>query len=141
MALRFQRRRGVIVLAACFSLGLLVLMAGLAVDVGRIYVVKNEAQAYADGAALLAAREWDGTAAGQDRARQAIDRSPNRWDFGTAEFAPADRKVEFAADGAVRVLVEPRVPVTFLAVMGSTEQKVAARAAAARAGGRVRLVE
>lgn len=116
-------------------------MAGLAVDVGRIYVVKNEAQAYADAAALLAAREWDGTGAGEDRARHALDRSPNRWDFGTAEFDPADRTVEFAAGGTVRVLVQPRVPVTFLAVLGSTEQKVAARAAAARAGGRVRLVE
>ena len=130
-----------IVLAACFCLGLLVLVAGLAVDAGRIYVVKNEAQAYADAAALTAAREWDGTPEGEARARRAVERSPNRWDFGTAEFAAQDRRVEFGGEGTVRVLVQPRVPVTFLAVLGSTEQTVAARAVAARRNGQVRLVE
>lgn len=135
------RQRGVVVLAACFCLGLLVLAAGLAVDVGRIYVVKNEAQAYADAAALLAAREWDGTTRGEARARRAVEKSPNRWDFGTAEFTGADRRVEFAGGDTVRVTVAPRLRLTFLAVLGAAEQRVAARAAAVRAGGRPRLVE
>jgi len=42
---------------------------GLAVDLGRMYIVKGEAQTFADSAALAAVLELDSTSAGITRAR------------------------------------------------------------------------
>lgn len=61
-------------------------MLGLAVDLGRLYVVKNEMQAYADSASLAAAVEVDGTAAGITGALNAVASNTNRWNLGTAAF-------------------------------------------------------
>src|SRR5258707_14804578 len=53
------RRGFVLVMMAVSSVALVAIM-GLTVDVGRMYVVKNEAQAYADAGALMAARQLNG---------------------------------------------------------------------------------
>ncbi len=73
-------------------------MLGLAVDVGRMYIVHAEMQAYADSAALGAARELDGTAAGLERATDAVAANTNRWNFGSRAFTNAE--VEFAASAS-----------------------------------------
>ncbi len=44
---------------------------GLAVDLGHIFIVKNETQAYVDAAAVAAALQMDGTSAGLTRANTA----------------------------------------------------------------------
>jgi len=62
-------------------------MLGLAVDLGRVYVVKNEMQAYADSASLAASVELDGTDAGISRAQSAVTSNTNRWNLGTATFS------------------------------------------------------
>jgi hypothetical protein len=59
---------------------------GLAVDLGRMYIVKGEAQTFADSAALAAVLELDGTSAGITRANAAVASNPNRNTFGTAGF-------------------------------------------------------
>ena len=74
-------------------------MLGLSVDLGRMMVAKNEAQAYVDSAALDAVVELDGTSDGLERARSVVLNNKNKWNFGQNSFpAPA---VEFssAADG------------------------------------------
>ena len=76
---------------------LLVAMMGLAFDVGRIYIARNEAQVFTDAAAMAAADKLDGTPAGLDHARQAVARLPNRWNLGTSKFTGV--VVEFSADG------------------------------------------
>jgi len=73
-------------------------MAGLAIDIGRMYITKNEAQGYADGAAVSAAREFDGTASGITAAGNAVSASTNKWNFGTAPFTGT--VVEYSADGS-----------------------------------------
>jgi hypothetical protein len=81
---RFTRRRGgfvLVTLAACLLVLLGVL--GLATDLGRLYIAKNELQAFADAAASAANQELDGTDEGIDRARQVATTYPNRWQFGT----------------------------------------------------------
>lgn len=62
----------------------LVAAIGLAVDLGRMFIVKNETQAFCDSAALAAALALDGTSAGISNARAAVAGSTNRWEFGTA---------------------------------------------------------
>lgn len=83
----FSRERGFVLLMAGACLIAMVGMLGLAVDVGRLYIVRNEIQAYADAASLTAALELDGTPAGISRARNSVAGSTNRWNMGTLPFA------------------------------------------------------
>jgi Flp pilus assembly protein TadG len=77
---------------------LLLAVMGLAFDVGRIYIARNEAQVFTDAAAMAAASKIDGTKAGLDRARDAVAHVPMRWNLGTEEFRGVI--VEFSGDGA-----------------------------------------
>lgn len=65
---------------------LLLAVMGMAFDLGRIYIARNEAQIFTDAAAMTAASKLDGTAAGIERAREAVERLPMRWNLGTQEF-------------------------------------------------------
>ena len=76
---------------------LLLAVIGMAFDLGRIYIARNEAQIFADAASMAAAKQLDGTAAGLDRARAAVTALPNRWNLGTEDFKGV--VVEFSADG------------------------------------------
>lgn len=81
------------------SATMLVLLAltGLAFDLGRIYIVRNESQVFTDAAALTAVTKLDGTTAGLEHARDAVAHLPMRWNLGTEPFRGAI--VEFSADG------------------------------------------
>ena len=76
---------------------LLLAVVGMAFDLGRIYIARNEAQIFADAASMAAAKQLDGTAAGLDRARAVVTALPNRWNLGTEDFKGV--VVEFSADG------------------------------------------
>jgi uncharacterized membrane protein len=82
------------------SITMLLLLAvmGLAFDVGRIYIARNEAQVFTDAAAMAAASKLDGTKEGLARARDAVAHVPMRWNLGTQEFRGV--VVEFSADGS-----------------------------------------
>jgi hypothetical protein len=58
-------------------------VVGLAVDIGRIFIAKNETQAFCDAGALTAAASLDGTTTGISRAQAAVTASTNAWNFGT----------------------------------------------------------
>ena len=72
-------------------------MAGLAVDIGRMYITKNEAQSYADSAALYAALQLDGSAQGVTNADAAVANNINKWNFATTSFSGT--VVEYSANG------------------------------------------
>ena len=86
---------------------LLLAVMGLAFDVGRVYIARNEAQVFSDAAAMAAASKLDGTKAGLERARDAVAHVSMRWNLGTQEFKGV--VVEFSADGS-RWEAEPREP-------------------------------
>ncbi|MBI3681636.1 MAG: hypothetical protein HY235_14740 [Acidobacteria bacterium] len=67
---------------------------GLSVDVGRLFINKNEAQMYVDSAAMAAATRLNGTSAGLQAARDMVNQSANQWDFGTRTFGTTT--VDFA---------------------------------------------
>ncbi len=92
--MRSERGFVLIVMSACMFLLLAVI--GLAFDLGRVYIARNEAQIFTDAASLAAARQMDGTSAGLDRARAAVERLPDRWNLGTEDFRGV--QVEFSAD-------------------------------------------
>jgi Flp pilus assembly protein TadG len=101
------RQRGFVLIAMSVSMFLLLAVMGLAFDVGRIYIARNEAQIFTDAAALTAASKLDSTAAGIERAKGAVARVPDRWNLGTSEFTGV--VVEFSKDGALWEKV-PRNP-------------------------------
>ncbi len=133
MKQKASRKRGFILITVGLSLLAVVAMTGLAVDLGRIYIAKNESQSYVDAAALSAVLELDGTLAGIERARGVVLNSTNRWNLGNNSFA--NPQVEFALlqDGPwetnpaiatgyrfVRVGAGVQVPVNFMSAI--TEQ-------------------
>jgi Flp pilus assembly protein TadG len=73
-------------------------MAGLAIDLGRMYITKNEAQSFADSAALYAAQQLDGTTTGLTNADTAVTNNPNAWNFATTAFSGTI--TEYSADGS-----------------------------------------
>ena len=75
---------------------LLLAVIGMAFDLGRVYIARNEAQIFADAASMSAAKQLDGTAAGLDRARAAVMALPNRWNLGTENFSGVT--IEFSVD-------------------------------------------
>ncbi len=133
---RTQPARGFVLITAAVSLAALLALTGLAVDVGHLYVVRAELQVFADEAAMSAAFELDGTAAGLNRARDTAASGPlaggarNRWNFSTATVAGA--AVQFATTSVgpfvtspgsaagmryVRVRAASSVPLYFLPVV------------------------
>jgi uncharacterized membrane protein len=148
-----KKRRGFVLIAMSVTMLLLLAVMGLAFDVGRIYIARNEAQVFTDAAAMTAASKLDGTKAGLDRARAAVAKVPMRWNLGTEEFHGV--VVEFSADGskwerdprdaaavtAVRVTApQNSVEITFLRAVGGPNNFVVPAHAAAMANP-VRLTE
>jgi uncharacterized membrane protein len=77
---------------------LLLAMVGMAFDLGRIYIARNEAQVFTDSAAMTAVTKLDGTGAGLARAREAVAHLPMRWNLGTQPFTGV--VIDFSADGS-----------------------------------------
>jgi Flp pilus assembly protein TadG len=67
--------------AAAFAL---IGVLGLSVDIGRMFIAKNETQTFCDAAALAAALQLDGTTTGISDAQSAVTNSTNTWNFNTA---------------------------------------------------------
>lgn len=79
-------RRGYILVALSLGLVFLLGMGGLAIDVGRMYIVKSETQAFTDSSSIAATLQLDGTAAGITRAQNAVTSNPKKWQFQTSAF-------------------------------------------------------
>lgn len=60
---------------------------GLATDIGRMFIAKNETQVFCDSAALAAALNMDGTTAGIALAQSAVANSTNAWNFSTTRIS------------------------------------------------------
>jgi len=137
--------KGFVLIAMSVTMLLLLAVMGLAFDLGRIYIARNEAQVFTDAAALTAASKLDGSPAGIARAREEAVLLPMRWNLGTTEFTGV--VVEFSKDGVqwetnpiqapemtmARVTVPSNhMEITFLrAVGGPSSLTVAERSAAA----------
>jgi uncharacterized membrane protein len=92
-----SKQKGFVLIAMSVTMLLLLAVMGMAFDVGRIYIARNEAQVFTDAAAMAAASKINGTKAGLDQARDAVAHVPMRWNLGTQEFKGV--VVEFSADG------------------------------------------
>jgi Flp pilus assembly protein TadG len=141
---RHARERGFALITAGISSVAILGMLGLAVDLGRLYIIRNEMQAYADSASLAAALELDGTSAGIARAQAAVAANTNRWNLGASSFRGT--QVDFATAPAgsweanpspaakytyARVRATGTAPLYFLPIVSSsTSATVTAKAVA-----------
>jgi Flp pilus assembly protein TadG len=94
-----RRQRGFILIVMAGASVVLFGCLGLAVDVGRMYIAKNEAQGYADAAALAAALKLDGTSAGVTAAKNAATGMADKWNFMTSNFSGTTVEVATSTAG------------------------------------------
>ncbi|MBV9768023.1 MAG: hypothetical protein JOZ32_00495 [Bryobacterales bacterium] len=164
-------RQGFVLIVTSIALTLLLALAGLGIDIGRMYVIRAELQSFTDAAALSAALELNGTDAGLARARAGAARwttgpGAMRWNMGTepitnvtTSFAqgagspdgetPNDQSWrERPAEGAgyrfVRVVASEPAPVIFLRLfqpLGISSTAVAAASVAEKSDQAVRLIQ
>src|SRR5258706_175738 len=87
---RVRKRKGFALVATAVSSLVLLGVLGLALDLGRLYVINSELQSFADASALAAAFEMDGTTAGLIRADAVAATGPtmggaaaNQYNFST----------------------------------------------------------
>jgi hypothetical protein len=131
-----KKQEGFSLLLAACCLTVMVGMFGLTIDLGRMYVVKSEVQAFADAAALSATLRLNDTSSGIMSANGIGQTGPgtNRWNFNTQAVPAENVDVTFAtskdgpwqAAGATgtgagyrftRVNVTAGLPVYFLRIL------------------------
>jgi uncharacterized membrane protein len=155
---RRQAESGFVLIVTSIAMTLLLGVAGLAIDIGRMYVIRAELQSFTDAAALSAAIELNGTDSGLALARTGAGRLASgphamRWDMGTqpitniATSFSADNKTwqEQSKPSAdcrfVRVVATEPAPVIFLRIFQPmSSSTVAAASVAAKTEQSVRLV-
>jgi uncharacterized membrane protein len=153
-------QQGFVLIVTCIVLAILIALAALGIDVGRMYVIKSELQAFADAAALNAAIQLDGSDQGLERARAAASQLASgphamKWDMGTqpiiditATFAKGEAQPDpnswIAKPGTasdrhfVRVVASAPAPLIFLRAFQTT---VTAAGVAGNISENVRLVQ
>lgn len=161
--MRRTDQKGFILLATVLGVTVLMGVSGLAIDVGRLYLVHDEVQAYADGAAIAAALHLDGTEQGFSNAEQAAVNLTAKWNFGTQAFSGTTVEFAQAREGDInapdpftwtvrpesgndywfaRVTAAVNVPLTLLrAVTKQRSVQITGSAVARLAGRRVGLIQ
>lgn len=100
---RTRREKGAVIVLFAVAATTIIGAAGLSFDIGRMYMVRNESQEYADAGALAAVVELNGTQDGLTAARNAArgvypggtNLKWKRSNFGNTNYANADIVVEF----------------------------------------------
>ena len=136
-------------IVTCIVLAILMALAGLGIDLGRMYVIHSELQAFSDAAALNAALQLDGSEQGIARARQAasaLATGPHamKWDLGTRPINDIAVSFPQGNSHSVRVVVSAPAPLVFLRALpaGRTGfSTVAASSIAAKTADGARLIE
>jgi Flp pilus assembly protein TadG len=141
-----DNRRGFVLITMGFTVVALIGVLGLAVDVGRMFIAKNETQAFCDAAALAAALSLDGTTVGITNAQAAVASSTNSWNLDTTTISNPTLTFATAlagpwvanpnpATGYTYARVSTTVPVTLYfipVVISQTSQNVNSTATAAQ---------
>src|SRR5258708_28955889 len=149
---RNRGERGFVLITIAAAAVAMVGILGLAVDAGRLYIAKNETQAYCDAAALAATLQLDGQTSGIDAAKATLTSSTSPWymnnawnldsarltgatmDFATTAAGPWDSNPN-PATGYIyaRVRLTISAPLYFIpAVVGQYAQNVSSAAIAAQ---------
>ncbi len=97
----------------------LIAVLGLAVDVGRMLIAKNETQAYCDAAALAGALALDGTTTGISTAITAAQSMPNKWNLNSTSVSSPTVLFGTSISGPWQSSPSPATGFTFVQVSAS----------------------
>ncbi len=135
-------QKGFVLVAAAVGFAAVLGAAGLSVDLGRVYIARNEVQAFADSAALAAGLQLNGTSSGIAAADPAVQNTPNKWNHGTqsvsyptVQFAlpsaangnQPDAASWTAAPASGKVIAGADVPIMLARAIGAQSTMHAAR--------------
>lgn len=113
MRMIFQKRnrqRGFTLVAMAISATALVAVVGLALDLGRLYIAKNETQIYCDAAALAAVKQLNGLSSGVTAATSAATALNNSYNLNSTNATGAT--LTFANSAAGPWLAAASLPST-----------------------------
>ncbi len=113
------RSKGFVLIAATVMAVVFLGILGLATDLGRMYVARNELQAFTDAAATAAARHLDGSDTSLTHARTEAQNYPNKWNFQTANVQNIQVTFAELANGPYAAS-PPAAGVKFVRVQGET---------------------
>jgi Flp pilus assembly protein TadG len=115
---RRRRESGFVLITMAASAVALMGVLGLAVDVGRLFVAKNETQAFCDAAALAAGLRINGDSTGITLAKAAATSTGNQWNMNTTAIntgnaltdANGGYQIDFATSIAGPWVATPATP-------------------------------
>src|SRR5882672_4578855 len=93
-----RREQGFVLITMAIGTVAIIGAIGMAVDVGRAFVAKNETQVFCDAAALAATVKLDGTSTGITKAKAAVTSSTNSWNMNSTNVASPT--VDFATSAS-----------------------------------------
>ena len=139
---------GYILVMLSLSVVFLLGVGGLAIDIGRMYITKSEAQSFVDSAALAATLQLDGTDTGVTRAQTAVTNNPKKWQFQNNTFTNVTTSFATASSGPwtttppspptnyyfTQVQTTVNLPMYLMGVLAGPTAQVAASAIAGRQG-------
>src|SRR5437588_11496458 len=95
---KVPRKRGFVLITMAVAAVAIVGALGMAVDVGRAFIAKNEVQTFCDAASMAAVLKMDGTATGISNAKTAVANTTNAWNMDTASVS--NPTVDFATSAS-----------------------------------------
>lgn len=132
-----QKRSGFVLIIMTAASIAMVGALGLAVDMGRLFIIKNETQAFCDAASLAASLALNGADTGVASAKAAVTTmaTEDKWNFGTTQIASPTTEFATTSTGTwtnappspptgykyVRVKASVSVPMYFLPVVLTTK--------------------
>lgn len=132
---RFNSRQGIFLVVFAIAIGPLMALAGLVLDGGMLYFEKRRMQAAADAGAFAGAHEVLRGNNTMWRDAAWTDAKMNRYDNSAADVTvtvnrPPASGPNAGNNRAVEVIIEKRVPTTFMRVVSRDSSVVRARAVA-----------
>jgi Flp pilus assembly protein TadG len=121
---RRKQERGFVLIAMALSAVALIAFLGLAVDMGRMFIAKNETQTYCDSAALAAALALDGTMTGITKAQSAVTNSSNTWNLDTTNVSNPTLTFATAIAGPWAASPNPATGYTYARVTATVPLKL-----------------
>lgn len=141
---RKRDKRGFVLIVVALAAVVVIGALGMAIDLGRMYVVKSESQSFVDAIALEAAVELDGFNAGLLRAASVASNSTLKYDLSQHPFQEVttlfatdpngpwyDHTAASTRSRYVRVTATTRPPLYFLPLVVSQERATVISTAAA----------
>ena len=137
-AQRRNRRGGFVLVTMSIAAIALFGVLGMAVDIGRMFIIKNETQTFCDAGALAAVMQLDGTTNGITNAQNAVTNSSNKWNLDSSAVASPTVTFATSASGPwvaspnpaagyvyAQVAVTTTMPLYFIGVVvGRTTQDI-----------------